>query len=219
MNSDQKPLMDQKKTKTSPFHWEFGRHLIHHRLGRSHSPPQMAPLYNYATKFPLVTTYNGRPTFTPKNCPFPWGRSPPQLLASSLDAANLPPQTASRYNQPFYHNTPDRQTDTQTHRLTDGLGDVTCTKSPRPAYALLIMATRLIIKRPVLFIDNSIKVPVNPATFNFITTSRTCCEKVIGLSLILVFIRKSSLDKNLQSTLIKPFTVLTRIIWCYFIAL
>jgi len=129
MNSDQKPLMDQKKTKTSPFHWEFGRHLIHHRLGRSHSPPQMAPLYNYATKFPLVTTYNGRPTFTPKNCPFPWGRSPPQLLASSLDAANLPPQTASRYNQPFYHNTPDRQTDTQTHRPTDGLGDVTCTKT------------------------------------------------------------------------------------------
>jgi len=76
-------------------------HIIHQCLDRPHWLPQTAAqsvhalLYNHPKKSPLVTI--GRPTFTP-NCPlpYPWTQD------------DLPSQTASRFNQPFFHNTPDR---------------------------------------------------------------------------------------------------------------
>ena len=53
----------------------------------------------------------------------------PQLSTSSMNPAKQSPQMASRSNQPFFHNAPDRQrpTDRQTDRQTDGgPGDKTC---------------------------------------------------------------------------------------------
>ena len=92
-----------------PLGWGCGPHLIHQCLGQPHSSPQMEIRLPHAMKSTLVTM--GRPTFTPKIA-LTVGKSPSRLLASSLDPADLPTQMASRSNQPFFHNTPDRHTQT-----------------------------------------------------------------------------------------------------------
>ena len=43
----------------------------------------------------------------------------PRLIHPSLDRLHSPPQTTSRSNRPFFHNTPTRQTDRQADRPTD----------------------------------------------------------------------------------------------------
>jgi len=70
------------------------------------------------------------PHVYPQNCPFPFDDLHPRLIHPSLDLLHSPPQTASRSNQPFYHNSLAGQTD----RPTDGLGDKPV---PTPAHALL----------------------------------------------------------------------------------
>jgi len=108
----------------------------HHRSTSMHAIP-----HNYTTKSPLVTM--GCPTFTPK-LPFLLRWSPPHLIYPSLDWSHSPPQTASRSNNPFFHNSPtNRQTDP-----TDGLRD---NSVPSPTYALLYWQTamRLIIKHDI----------------------------------------------------------------------
>ena len=46
-----------------------------------------------------------------KYCPFPWGDHHPIYLCHPFGSSRPPLQTASRSNQPFFHNTPERQTD------------------------------------------------------------------------------------------------------------
>jgi len=86
--------------------------------------------------------YNGMLHIHPQNGLFSWGDLHSRLLASSLDPADLPPQTAPRSNQSFstIHRT-DRHTHTDAYKPTDGIGDITCTNT---AYALLTITTRLI---------------------------------------------------------------------------
>jgi len=64
----------------------------------------------------LPINYNGALHIRPQNYPLPLPNSQTQLPASSLDASDLPSQTASISDQPFCHNALDRQTD----RPTDG---------------------------------------------------------------------------------------------------
>jgi len=59
-------------------------------------------------------SYNGTPHILPRNCSFQWGYLYPCLLASSLDLANPLLQMASKSNQPFCYNPPDRPTDCPT---------------------------------------------------------------------------------------------------------
>jgi len=72
--------------------------------------------HNYATKSPLVTM--PFPHLLPK-LSLPLRRSPTHLIHPSVDRPHSSPQTASRYNQPFFHNSPIRQTDRMTDRPTD----------------------------------------------------------------------------------------------------
>ena len=72
---------------------------------------------------------NWMPHIHPKNCPFPSGNHQTRLLPSSLDSADLPPQTASRSNQLFFYNTPDTHTHTLTHSPTEGIGNITYTST------------------------------------------------------------------------------------------
>jgi len=78
-----------------------------------------------------------------------WGRNPPpwkhpvsirgcgpHVIHPSFNWPHSPPQTASRSNQPFCHNTLSGHTDRPTDRTTDGLGD---NSVPTPAYAQLIV--------------------------------------------------------------------------------
>jgi len=53
-----------------------------------------------------------------QNCPFPFDNLHPYLTHPSLDWPHLPPQTAFRSNQPFFHSSPTGQTDRLTNRLT-----------------------------------------------------------------------------------------------------
>jgi len=86
---------------------------------------------------------NGMPHIHPKTAPSP-SKISTHLIHPSFDRLHLPPQTASRSNQPFFHNSPTWQTAKQTDRdrPTDGIGDKPV---PTPAYALLycIIATRI----------------------------------------------------------------------------
>ena len=81
--------------------------LTHECLGPPHSPRQTtarsfyAVSHNDATKSPLVTM--GRREFTP-NCPFPFDDHHQNLIHPYRARPNSSPQTASRFNQPFCHN-------------------------------------------------------------------------------------------------------------------
>ena len=63
------------------------------------------------------------PHICPRNYLFPWTDPQAPLPASSLDPSNLPCQTASRFDPPFFHNALDRQrvrqTDREHHKQTD----------------------------------------------------------------------------------------------------
>ena len=69
--------------------------------------------HNYATKSPLVTMEC--PTFNPKTASSPFNDLQSHLIHHSLNLSHSPPQTASRSNQPFFHNSSTEQTD----QLTD----------------------------------------------------------------------------------------------------
>ena len=71
----------------------------------------------------------------------------PHLIHPSFDRPHSPPQTASGSNHPFYHyhSTLCGQTDAQTDRPTDGLGQKPI---PIPAYALSDIATWLTATGP-----------------------------------------------------------------------
>jgi len=62
--------------------------------------------------------YNGMPQIHPQNCPFPFNNHHPYLIHPSLDRPHSPPQTASRSNQLFCHNTLSGHTHKQTDRQT-----------------------------------------------------------------------------------------------------
>jgi len=66
--------------------------------------------------YKVPTGYNGMPLTIPQNCLFHWGDLHCCLLASSLDPADPPTQTASRSNQLSFHNPPDRPTDRPTNQ-------------------------------------------------------------------------------------------------------
>jgi len=55
--------------------------------------------------------YNGMPHIYPQNCPFPLQLCPPHLIHPSLNQPHSSPKMASRSNQPFCHNSPSGQTD------------------------------------------------------------------------------------------------------------
>jgi len=55
----------------------------------------------------------------PLKMPLPLRRSPPPSNAPILDRPHSPLQTASRSNQPLFHNSPTGQTDRPTDRRTD----------------------------------------------------------------------------------------------------
>jgi len=60
---------------------------------------------------------------SPQHYPLPLTDPQTQLPASSLEPFDLPPQTASISDQPFCHNTLDRQTQRQTGRWLDAMFD------------------------------------------------------------------------------------------------
>jgi len=93
-------------------------------LGRATFPPLMAE-NNYAT---VPIGYNWMLNIYPQNCPFPFDDLHPNLIHPSLDRPHLIPQTASRSNQLFFHNSPAVP--------TGGIGNKSV---PAPAYALLIV--------------------------------------------------------------------------------
>jgi len=66
--------------------------------------------------------YNWTPRIHPQNCPFPSTITTP-CNAPILDQRHSSPKTASVSTQPFCHNTLSGQTDWQTDRPTDGLGE------------------------------------------------------------------------------------------------
>ena len=102
-------------------------------------------------------TVTSTPTRNPKVIWEESRRPPPhaRLLASSLDPADPPPQTASRPNQPFpqsihwtdtkTHRQTDRQTHTHTHTHTHRYMVHVTRPVPIAAYALWIEATWLMM--------------------------------------------------------------------------
>jgi len=60
---------------------------------------------------------------SPQNCPFPFNDHQPPSNTPIPQPTPLTTPTASGSNQPFCHNTLSGQTDCQTNRLTDGIGD------------------------------------------------------------------------------------------------
>jgi len=58
--------------------------------------------------------------WAPQNYPFPLTDPQTQVPASSLDPSDLPSQTASISDLPFFHNALDRQTHRQTNRWLVG---------------------------------------------------------------------------------------------------
>jgi len=82
----------------------------------THHPKQqlnrLTHFYTSMQQSPI--SYNGMPHIHSQNCHSPLPNStPPHLIHSSLNGPNSPPQTASLSNQPFFHNSPTRQTDWQ----------------------------------------------------------------------------------------------------------
>ena len=67
----------------------------------------------------VTTGYNGAPHICPQNYPFPLPDPQTPVTASTMDPSDLPSQTASGSDQPFFHKALDRQTDRQTERKTD----------------------------------------------------------------------------------------------------
>jgi len=103
-------------------------HLIHECLGWPHSPRQTtawsvhALLHNYATNSSLVTM--GRPKFTLKTVPSLRRLPPPSKYTHpSTDPTQYPKRHSYPFSRVATIHFPDRQTDQQTHRPTDGLGD------------------------------------------------------------------------------------------------
>ena len=63
--------------------------------------------------------YNEASHIRPQNYPFPLADPQTPLLASSLDQSDLPSQTASGSDPPFFHSALDRHTDPHTDPQTD----------------------------------------------------------------------------------------------------
>jgi len=116
-----KSISPPPKTYLSP--WECGPHVIHPSLSWSHTQLQTtsqlvhAISHNYATistKSPLITM--GCPTFILKTALFPLTLNS-NLIHPSLDRPHSKPQTASRSNQLFVHNSHTGQTEWSTDRI------------------------------------------------------------------------------------------------------
>ena len=75
------------------------------------------------------TGYNGPPRICPRNYSFPLMDPQTSLPASSLDPFVLPPQMASGFDPPFFHNALDRQTNRWLTRMV-------CNYSPLMLYRL-----------------------------------------------------------------------------------
>jgi len=102
-------------------------HLIHQCLCQPHSSPPNGSLITSAvctitSQSPLV---QWDVPYPPPKLPFPIGQLPPPSTCLILGPSWPTIQTASRSNQPFFHNTPGEQTD----GLTDELGDKTHTNT------------------------------------------------------------------------------------------
>ena len=117
--------MDEKTPENLPFHFGMctasntpipGWTPLTTRNGSSIALHTFTQIWN---KVP--TDYNGTPHIKPQNCPLPWDNRKPQLLASFLDPADPPHQTASWSNQLFFS-----QYTGQTDEPTDGINDETC---------------------------------------------------------------------------------------------
>ena len=110
---------------------------LQRNLGRATSPFLTAE-NDCATKSPLVTVRC--PTFAPKTAPsLPIDDLHLHLIHPSLDQLHPPPRTASRSNQPFFHNSPTGPTDRP--RQTDGIG---AKSAPTPRISSIdCIATRL----------------------------------------------------------------------------
>jgi len=133
--------MDQKPPpKSSPFPWGMWT--------PSNTPmPGLTPLStpNGNLFMLFCTTMPQSPHWLQWDAPHPppsklhlaWGNHQSQLPASSSDPADTPPQTASRSNQLFCHNAPDR--------LTDGPGDKSCINTRFSSVKFYYTATWLII--------------------------------------------------------------------------
>jgi len=114
----------RKPPKTSPSPWGY-KSLIHQCLGQPLTTPNDSSITSCTVtqlclNFPIG--YDA-PYLSPK-LPLPMGISIPSsclILRSNQPTT----QTASRFNQLYFHNPPDRQTD----RSTDGPGDKTFTNT------------------------------------------------------------------------------------------
>jgi len=117
---------------------------------------------------------------SPQNCPFPFNDHHPRLMHPSIDRPHFPSQTTSGSTQPFCHSILSGQTDNQTHRPTDGLGE--CSIPIPRTLAILIDsdALKIIIfvkqvlprviweeqRRKVPFSYNG-TLPIHPKSFPF----------------------------------------------------
>ena len=94
-----------------------------------YSEKQLLPNTSWVECVALAQLRNPRwlhwtPQIHSENCPLSFDDYCPQLTHLSLDRPYSPLQTASGSRQAFCHSTVSGQTDTQTHRVTNGLGDV-----------------------------------------------------------------------------------------------
>jgi len=104
----------------------------------------------------------------------PLQRSPPYLIHPSLDWPHSPPQTASRSNQPFCHNTLCRLTDRPNDWQTDGPGKCSVMSA---ALAMLIDSDVLImIQNTTEVLSTCPHVILNNTYSMFMTMHKLCIQ-------------------------------------------
>jgi len=104
------------ETSTNKSPKKFGNRLCHHPWSTPCTTPNCSSdssctFAQLHCRLPIG--YNGTLHVCPQNYPFLWTDPQTQLPASSLDSFDLPSQTAFISDQPFCHNSPNRQTDQQ----------------------------------------------------------------------------------------------------------
>jgi len=112
--------MGRKTHETSHSSWGCGLYIIHLSHGRPHSPPKLHldRFTQFRTTTPLQSPHwlQWNAPHLPPKLPLSFRRSPSHLIHPSLERPHSPPETASRSNRPFFHNSPTGQTDRRTDR-------------------------------------------------------------------------------------------------------
>ena len=105
-------IFDAKYAYFNVFYFRFEHRVTVNKKSQS-NPATLTAENDYATKSPLVTI--GCPHLPPK-LPFPFDNRYLHLIHSSVDRPHSLPQTASRSNQPCFHNSSTAEIDRRTRR-------------------------------------------------------------------------------------------------------